>query len=71
MTESDWLEHICQDGLQARNENPDDENPLGYGSAVDRIEREPRGQWWAISVMAEYASPIKFCPYCGIRLEAK
>lgn len=64
---SDWPEHYCAEGRDAAGPGDRDEFP-GYGSAVNYIRRDPRGQWWAISVMDEYASPIRFCPYCGERL---
>lgn len=28
-----------------------------------------RGEGWAIDATEEYACPIFFCPYCGLKLE--
>jgi hypothetical protein len=56
-----WPEHYCEDGKHAT----DTVTEVGYGSAVNTIRKAPTGRWWGISVWREYASPIKFCPYCG------
>ena len=41
----------------------------GYGPAVEvDIVLGSDGHWWADN--GEYATPVRFCPWCGIRLDA-
>jgi hypothetical protein len=53
------LYHEC-DGLKG------DGVKRGYGRAIDEICKEPGDVWTAGGY--EYASPIKFCPFCGLKL---
>lgn len=59
-------QHVCDQGLLARARPG--EAPEGQGSAVDHIVLTPSGTWWAFSIHWEYASPIRYCPYCGTDL---
>ena len=38
-----------------------------YGPAIEKIDRVG-GVWIASTGEAEYASEIRFCPFCGLRL---
>ena len=37
-----------------------------HGSAIEMILKEPGDVWTAGN--NEYSSPVKFCPFCGLKL---
>lgn len=64
----DGLEHVCKKfeeankGLTVKD--------YGYGPATfdSMIYVEANKRWWMDN--GEYASPIIYCPYCGIKLDS-
>ena len=58
----DWQLHECTEDY------PDTEGEdYAYGEAITAIGRSPKGTWWAWAG-SEYASPIRYCPFCGAKL---
>jgi hypothetical protein len=70
MTREPERKHECP----GRPPNDDEEHgprpaPAYWGAAISQIGYLG-GRWWAISgrMPPEYATPIRFCPWCGIDL---
>jgi hypothetical protein len=66
------LAHTCEAGDRLRRETNDeqavDAKEALWGHAVTRVEFAAGG-WWAHN--EEYASVVRFCPWCGVDLQAE
>jgi hypothetical protein len=62
--------HLCEAGSRLRGETERaqaaEANEALWGHAITRIEFA-EGRWWAHN--AEYATLVRFCPWCGANLE--
>ena len=59
--------HICDDRDRLRDQSKGEEVEEYYGEAVVEVLRLPDGRW--IAENGEFASFIRFCPFCGKKLD--
>lgn len=57
---------------KAKNKGHRCEGPLpesAYGSAITYCYEDENGKLWVTN--EEYASQVKFCPYCGLKMKGE
>lgn len=60
------MRHDCP-GLHAPQFDAPTHQPT-HGPAITTIEQDASGRWFALSYNHEFATPIRFCPFCGTAL---
>lgn len=60
--------HECPQYAPTNDGIPAEDNHNLYGGAISNRMRHDAngGRWWIDN--GEYASPIRFCPWCGVEL---
>lgn len=67
----DLQHHTCSESSEVfdATEGTESPSPRDWGGAVNHIVKAG-GAWWAVAgtISPEYSTPIRFCPWCGVRL---
>lgn len=60
-------DHRCQALERSQKRGRDPVEVRFYGHAIDVVFYDPEtGRWYASN--EKYATPIAFCPFCGLKL---